>query len=109
MRMTRRHGASSASRASPTCRQVLSAISAYLDHDLPKPLCAAIRRHLDTCRACQGLARSLKRIISLCKHAGVARLSASEKRHLREKILAAVGRIYGRRTTRLANTALPSP
>jgi anti-sigma factor RsiW len=75
------------------CRKILRAISGYLDDDLPKSMCAAIRRHLGDCLKCERVVRSLKRTINLCRKADVARLTASDKTRLRKAILTAVSRL----------------
>jgi anti-sigma factor RsiW len=81
-------------------------MSAYLDNDLPKSMCAAIRRHLNGCQKCERVVRSLKRTINLCRKADVARLTASEKTQLSEEILAAVSRLRSSPPTRSADTGL---
>jgi anti-sigma factor RsiW len=75
------------------CRKILRTISEYLDNDLPKSMCAEIRRHLGACPKCEQVVRSLKRTINLCKKADVARLTASDKTRLRKEILTAVSRL----------------
>lgn len=75
------------------CRKILRTISEYLDNDLPKSMCAEIRKHLGACSKCERVVHSLKRTINLCKRADVARLTASDKTRLRKEILAAVSRL----------------
>jgi anti-sigma factor RsiW len=75
------------------CRKILQAISGYLDNDLPKSMCAEIRRHLGACPKCERVVHSLKRTINLCRKADVARLTAAAKTRLRNQILSAASRL----------------
>ena len=75
------------------CRKILRTISEYLDNDLPKSMCAEIRKHLGACLKCERVVHSLKRTINLCKKADVARLTTSDKTRLRKEILTAVSRL----------------
>ncbi len=75
------------------CRKILRTISEYLDNDLPKSMCAEIRKHLGACVKCERVVHSLKRTINLCKKADVARLTAAGKTRLRKEILSAVSRL----------------
>ena len=75
------------------CLKILRTISGYLDNDLPKSMCAEIRKHLGACPKCERVVRSLKRTINLCKRADVARLTALDKTRLRKEILTAVSRL----------------
>jgi anti-sigma factor RsiW len=80
-------------RSTVQCRKLLRTISEYLDNDLPRPMCAEIRKHLGACPKCELVVRSLKRTINLCKKTDVARLTASDKTRLRKEILTAVSRL----------------
>jgi hypothetical protein len=75
------------------CRKILRAISEYLDNDLPKSMCATIRKHLDACSKCESVVHSLRRTINLCKKTDVARLTASDRTRIRKEILAAAARV----------------
>jgi predicted anti-sigma-YlaC factor YlaD len=91
---TRRRATRSARRSSGAqCRRILRAISSYLDNDLPRSMCATIRKHLDACSKCESVVHSLKRTINLCKKADVARLTASDRTRIRKEILAAAARV----------------
>jgi anti-sigma factor RsiW len=72
---------------------VLHAISRYLDNDLPASGCEVIKRHLAQCLQCDRFVQSLKRTINLCRKADVAKLAASDKTKLRNRVLAAAARL----------------
>lgn len=93
MKTRRRTPRPSRTQAAVHCRKILRTISEYLDNDLPKSACAVIRKHLGACPKCDGVVRSLKRTINLCRKADVARLTASDRARLRKEILSAASRI----------------
>ncbi len=93
MTTKRRTSRAPSGRSTVQCRKILRTISGYLDNDLPKSACAMVREHLGVCVKCEGVVRSLKRTINLCKKADVARLTATDKTRLRKEILSAVSRL----------------
>lgn len=93
MKTRRRTPRPSRTQAAARCRKILRTISEYLDNDLPKSACKVIRRHLGACPECDGVVRSLKRTINLCRKADVARLTAADKTRLRKEILSAAARL----------------
>lgn len=72
------------------CVKLLGHLSAYLDGELKESLCAKIRRHADLCRKCELFISSLRRTVSLCRHARAATLSPAAKARLRRAILKAL-------------------
>lgn len=93
MAPTRRTAPRTPRRLTGSCRKVLHAISRYLDNDLPASGCEVIKRHLAQCLQCDRFVQSLKRTINLCRKADVAKLAASDKTKLRNRVLAAAARL----------------
>ncbi|MCS6906929.1 MAG: zf-HC2 domain-containing protein [Anaerolineales bacterium] len=49
----------------PSCREMLSALSEYLDGELASELCAAIEVHLAECKNCRIVVDTLRKTITL--------------------------------------------
>jgi RNA polymerase sigma-70 factor (ECF subfamily) len=55
---------------SPTCPDVLAALSAKLEDDLAPDACAVLERHVVGCSACSAVCESLRAAVELCRTAG---------------------------------------
>jgi anti-sigma factor RsiW len=51
--------------AHDTCRQLLSSLSAYVDHELSEELCTEIERHMADCQNCRIVIDTLKMTVDL--------------------------------------------
>ena len=71
------------------CLHILRELSAFIDDELPKNVCAEIRRHLGACPHCEDFVASLRQTISLCRRRPAPALSASDRAQMREQILEA--------------------
>lgn len=69
------------------CVAILRKLSAFIDDELPGPLCNELRKHLGTCPNCEEFVASLRQTVALCKHQPAPALSAAERVRLREEIL----------------------
>ena len=71
---------------SGACRDTLHRISAYLDGDLPAPVCDEIERHCQECPDCAKFVASLRRTVGLCREIGQAPLPAAVRERARERV-----------------------
>jgi len=72
----------------PTCPDILNLFSRHLEDDIDPDRCAAMERHLATCRRCQDACDSLKRVLSLCRDTGHAELPPDLQKSVRAGIRA---------------------
>ena len=49
------------------CADILEALSAYIDLDLPPEACRDIESHLSGCGPCSELAETLRKTLDLCR------------------------------------------
>jgi anti-sigma factor (TIGR02949 family) len=68
------------------CRSLLARLSEYLDGEVPPDLCAEVRAHLETCRGCADLARTLRRTMDLCRGLPHRPLPAALRERLRRQL-----------------------
>jgi anti-sigma factor RsiW len=54
---------------SAECRQVLAAVSAYLDGDLDATACESIETHCRQCARCADVIAGLRETVGLCRQA----------------------------------------
>ena len=71
------------------CLHILRELSAFIDDELPENLCHEIRQHLGACPHCEDFVASLRQTVSLCRQRPAPALSASDRAHMRAKILEA--------------------
>ena len=50
-----------------SCKQILEALSEYLDFELPPEACEQIEQHLAGCSPCEEFAESLRKTVALCR------------------------------------------
>ncbi len=62
------------SHASEFCRQLLGALSDYIDGELEEALCQEIEKHLNTCQDCRIVVDTLRKTILLYRMADPAQL-----------------------------------
>lgn len=67
----------------PSCREMLSSLSEYLDGELEAELCAAIESHLAECKNCRIVVDTLRKTITLYHQHAEQDLSMPEEVHLR--------------------------
>jgi anti-sigma factor RsiW len=72
--------------SSPDCTALLASISAYLDGELDRVECAAIKRHCTGCPRCAALVEGLRHTIGLCRDVGTAPLPEPVRDRARESI-----------------------
>jgi anti-sigma factor RsiW len=70
----------------PTCRTILTNISAYLDGELDATACEDIERHCQTCQSCRDLVEGLRDTIGLCRRAASQPLPEAIRRRARESV-----------------------
>ena len=68
------------------CRDLVAAISDYIDGDLTAARCRDLESHLHACPCCERFADSLKRAVALCQAAGETRLPVAVQRRARARI-----------------------
>ena len=70
------------------CANIVALLSEYVDSDLPAHTCRMIQNHLEICPHCRETAKSLRRIVELCRgyapHDHPRPLPAERQRELRE-------------------------
>lgn len=71
------------------CLRLFARLSAYLDDELSKRDCAAIRKHLDGCTNCQGFLKTLEKTVELCRQYPSREVPPPIKSQAREELLAA--------------------
>ena len=76
---------------SAECREILSAISAYLDGELEATACDAIERHCARCPDCAALISGLRETVGLCRGAAAKPLPEPVKARARESIRKLLG------------------
>ena len=69
-----------------TCREVLAAVSDFLDGDLDADRCAAIERHCAGCPACAEVVGGLRSTVSLCRHAAQEALPDAVRARARAQV-----------------------
>lgn len=74
------------------CLKILRHLSTYLDNELAEEVCRDIRAHLGACPNCELFIGSLRRTITLCRHAEPPPLSAESKARLHRLIVQAIHR-----------------
>ncbi len=52
----------------PSCREMLSSLSDYLDGEIEAEICAAIESHLAECENCRIVVDTLRKTITLYRH-----------------------------------------
>jgi predicted anti-sigma-YlaC factor YlaD len=67
----------------PSCREMLSSLSEYLDGELEAELCAAIESHLAECNNCRIVVDTLRKTIILYHQHAEQDLSMPEEVRLR--------------------------
>jgi len=72
--------------ASPTCREILTKISAYLDGELEAAACDEIERHCEQCASCLELVEGLRQTIGLCRRAAEAPLPEAVRQRARASV-----------------------
>ena len=72
--------------AGRNCRDLVTAISDYIDGDLTAARCRDLESHLHACPCCERFADSLKRAVALCQAAGETRLPVAVQRRARARI-----------------------
>ncbi|MCA9729502.1 MAG: zf-HC2 domain-containing protein [Candidatus Eisenbacteria bacterium] len=68
------------------CKDLLGALSEYLDEDAKRELCAEIERHLAKCPSCKVEVDTMTRTVSLMRHLGEGRLREEVVIRLRTRI-----------------------
>ncbi|MFO0705946.1 MAG: zf-HC2 domain-containing protein [Nitrospira sp.] len=71
------------------CMHILKQLSAYIDDELPGPICAELRKHLGACPNCEEFVASLRQTVALCQHQPAPRLSAADRAAMRAAIVRA--------------------
>jgi anti-sigma factor RsiW len=71
------------------CLDILRQLSAYIDDELPKDICAELRRHLGACPNCEVFVASLRDTVKLCRQYQPPELSTYDRAQLRQEILRA--------------------
>ena len=71
------------------CLRLFARLSEYLDDELSKKDCEAIRKHLDGCTNCQGFLKTLEKTIELCRQYPSHDVPPPIKSKAREELLAA--------------------
>ncbi len=68
------------------CKDMLSAISAYLDGDLDATQCADIERHCAACPQCAEVVGALRQTVGLCREAAAVPLPEAVRTRARESV-----------------------
>lgn len=68
------------------CKDMLSAISAYLDGDLDATQCVEIERHCATCPQCADVVGALRQTVGLCHEAATVPLPDAVRVRAQESI-----------------------
>jgi RNA polymerase sigma-70 factor (ECF subfamily) len=72
----------------PTCPDILQQFSRHLEDEIDPATCAAMERHLSACPRCEGVCRSLKRVLSLCRSSQVSEVPSDLQDSVRAGIRA---------------------
>jgi RNA polymerase sigma-70 factor (ECF subfamily) len=79
-------------RSAP-CGEIETTFSRYLEGEIGPDECAAMQRHVESCRSCSAVCEGLRRTVSLCHRAGTSPLSEELQQRVHsalEKALQAV-------------------
>lgn len=69
-----------------SCRDLVAAISDYIDGELTAPRCRDLEAHLAECPCCDRFTDSLRRAVAVCRSAGTTRLPGVVQRRARARI-----------------------
>ena len=71
------------------CLRLFARLSEYLDGELSKRDCQAIRKHMEGCTNCQGFLRTLEKTVQLCRKYPADDVPPPIKSQARTELLAA--------------------
>jgi anti-sigma factor RsiW len=72
--------------SAPTCRPILTKISAYLDGELEARACDEIKRHCEHCASCRELVKGLRQTMGLCRRVAEAPLPNAVRQRARARV-----------------------
>ncbi len=78
------------------CRQIIEALSDYMDDNVDADQGDSIDIHLESCRTCKGVLNTFQRTVDFCRDTIVAPLPAAEKASLRAEVRKAVEASVGK-------------
>ncbi len=78
------------------CRQVIEALSDYMDDNVDADQGDSIDIHLEACRTCKNVLNTFQRTVDFCRDTIVAPLPAAEKESLRAEVRKALEEASGK-------------